>query len=121
MGLFDDSMAQAVASYFGTSTDQLKQDLKDQGSLQGVAKKYQKDTTEGKAGLETALENALRQQLKDRGVAQAQVDQMADAFKQNFDRLYTMTPGQGGPGGLPGMPGGPRGPRGPQPSAAPTN
>lgn len=122
IGLHDDAMTKAAAAYFGLSTDQFMQDLKDKGSLQGVAAKYTKDTADGKAGLEKALENALRQQLKDRGVDQAKIDQKASDFKQNFDSYYTakfILDGPFGPGGHPGFPGG--GQRSPHPSATPTN
>ncbi|MFN8514502.1 MAG: hypothetical protein U0841_18315 [Chloroflexia bacterium] len=88
---------EATATYFGITTDQLHQDLASAGSLQGVAAKYGKDTDAGKAGLKTALETALRQQLTDQGVDTATIDQRVAAFDQNFDQYYTQTRGDHGP------------------------
>lgn len=104
-------LADAAANVLGISTDQFKQDLKDKGSLQGVAQKYNKDNADTKAKLESALETALRQDLADRKVAQAQIDQIVSMFKQNFDQFYTGSFGKitmpgGMPGGMPAMPGG---------------
>ena len=82
-------MLDAAAGYLGTDRATLLQELRDEGSLQAVAAKHGKDTPDGKAGLEQALEAALRQALADRGVDQARVDQVANEFKQNFDQLYT--------------------------------
>lgn len=81
--------ADAAATYFGISTDQFRQDLQAAGSLQGVAAKYGKDTADGKAGLKSAIERQLRQNLTSRGVAADRVDQMVGEFSQHFDRLYT--------------------------------
>jgi uncharacterized protein (DUF2267 family) len=103
-------LADAAAKVFNISTDQFKQDLKDKGSLQGVAQKYTLDNADTKAKLESALETALRQDLADRKVAQAQIDQIASMFKQNFDQFYTGAAGSftmpAMPGGMPAMPGG---------------
>lgn len=122
MNILDSGTYQAVATYFGITTDQLQQDLKDKGSLQGVAAKYGKDTAEGKAALQAAIEAALKADLAKRGLSQAMVDQMVAQFKANFDTLYTAKLGQGmpfGPGGGPGKqrPGGPR--TSPAPSMTP--
>lgn len=83
------ALGSAAAQYFGISDQQFMQDLRATGTLQGVAAKYNKDNAQGKAGLEQALENALRQELAKKGVAQTRIDQAATRFKQNFDRLYT--------------------------------
>src|SRR5262249_5944906 len=88
-GFFDGDMLNAAAAYFNITPDQFKQDLKDKGSLQGVAAKYGKDNDAGKAGLEAALEAALRKSLADHGLSADQVNQVADGFKQHFDMLYT--------------------------------
>ena len=96
------AMADAAAQYFNISRDQLLQDLKDTGSLQGVAARYGQDTPDGKNGLEQAMEAALRQALTDRGIDAARVDQLANEFKQHFDRLYTRNWKQFGPGAGPG-------------------
>ena len=91
-------MLDATAGYLGIDRATLLQELRDQGSLQAVAAKHGKDTPDGKAGLEQAMETALRKALADRGVDQARVDQVANDFKQNFDRLYTRNWTRMGPG-----------------------
>lgn len=103
------ALMDAGATYFGISADQLRQDLMDTGSWQGVAAKYGKDNDAGKAGLEAALESALRQSLTTRGLDATQIDQQVNQFKQNFDQFYTQKFGQRGLGG----------PQGPAPSASP--
>ncbi len=114
----------AAAGYFAISTDQFKQDIQSTSSLQGVAAKYGKDNAAGKAGLETALEAALKQSLQTRGLAASAIDQAVNAFKQGFDRIYTApigTFGQGGgPMNRPGGPGNMPGPRFPHPGATPS-
>ena len=45
------------------------------------------------------MEAALRKALADSGADQARVDQVANKFKQNFDRLYTRNWKQKGRGG----------------------
>lgn len=132
-GLMDGDVLNAAATYFNITPDQFKQDLKDKSTLQGVAAKYGKDNDAGKAGLEAALEAALRKSLASHGLSADQVDQIASGFKQHFDMLYTAPLGEfghggligpggmGGPGGphvRPGTAPGPRGPR-PTPSASP--
>ncbi len=111
-----DPIAGAAATYFGIDRNQLRQDLAAAGSLRGVAAKYGKDTAAGKAGLEAALEAALRQSLVDRGASADRINQAVERFKQNFDRLYTAPLGRQGsraPGGFG------RGPR-QAPTATPT-
>jgi hypothetical protein len=118
-GVLDGDLLDATAKFFGISADQLKQDLRDARSLQGVAAKYGKDTPTGKADLQRALEAALRSSLAARGLEAAQVDRVVAAFNQGFERLYTLPIGdfgRGGPGGHPGF--GP-GVRSPRPSATP--
>ncbi len=100
---FDGKIADAAAAYFGISRDQLLRDLRERGSLQGVAAKYGKDNADGKAGLEAAMEGTLRQSLADRGVSADRIEQIASRFEQAFDRLYTGQIGQKGnraPGGF---------------------
>jgi hypothetical protein len=109
-GIGGGALNDATATYFGISTDQLRQDLADTGSLQGVAAKYGKDNDAGKAGLKSALESALRQQLTDKGLDTATVDQRVAEFSQNFDQYYTQTGGGRGP----------RVPQSPAPSATPS-
>ena len=106
-------LSEATASFFGITTDQLRQNLADTGSVQGVAAKYGKDNDTDKAALRTALETALRQQLTDKDIEAATIDARVAEFTRNFDRYYTHTGGERGP----------RGPQGPQPSpsAAPIN
>ena len=110
-GIGGGMLDEATATYFGITTDQLRQDLASAGSLQAVAAKYGKDNDAGKAGLRAALESALRQQLTAKGVATAEIDARVAEFTQGFDRYYTQTRGE-------------RGPRGPQqmptPSASPS-
>ena len=96
----------AAATFFGVTPAQFQQDLAAAGSPQGVAAKYGKDNAADKAGLEGALEAALRQDLATRGVAAAQVEQEVARFKQGFDRFYTSTREQ-------------HGPRGPKPATSP--
>lgn len=122
--MLDGATYQAVATSFGITTAQLRQDMKDQGSLQGVAAKYAKDNAAGKAGLQATIEQALKADLAKRGLSQEMIDQVVAQFKANFDTLYTAKLGQGmpfGPGGqnhTPGQrPGGPR----PSPSPSPTS
>ena len=109
-GIGGGALNEAAATYFGITTDQLRQDLTDTGSLQGVAAKYGKNNDTGKAGLKAALEAALRQQLTDKGVEATEIEQRVSEFSTNFDQYYTQQ-------------GGGRGPRGPQqmpsPSASP--
>ena len=119
--LIDSASYQAVASYFGITTDQLRQDVTDLGSLQAIAAKYSKDTTEGKAGLKAAIETALKADLAKRGLPQEMIDRIAGEFNTNFDTFYTTKLGQGmpfGPGGQSG-PGKRQGPRS-VPSPSPT-
>jgi hypothetical protein len=94
----------ATAAYFGITTDQLRQDLVDAGTLQGVAAKYGKDNDAGKSGLKAALEAALRQQLTDKDADSATIDQRVAEFDQNFDQYYTQKMGGRGPGGPQRMP-----------------
>lgn len=118
MGMLDGATYQAVATYFGIGTDQLRQDLASAGSLQGVAAKYGKDNAAGKAGLQAAIEQALRADLAKRNLSQQQIDQVIAQFTANFDTLYTAKLGQGfpiGPGGRPGQK-----PGNPHPSGTPT-
>ena len=109
-GIGGGALNEAAATYFGITADQYRQDLIDTGSLQGVAAKYGKDNDAGKAGLKAAREAALRQQLTDKGVEAAEIEQRVSEFSTNFDQYYTQQ-------------GGVRGPRGPQqmpsPSASP--
>lgn len=100
-------LSEATASFFGITTDQLRQDLQETGSLQGVAAKYGKDNATGKAALQAALATALRQQLTDKGVAADQIDARVAEFTQNFEQYYTSQRTE-------------RGPRGPQQSPAPS-
>lgn len=121
INMADSATYQAVATYFGITSDQLKQDLADKGSLQGVAAKYGKDTAAGKAGLQAAIETAMKADLAKQGLSQEMIDRIVAQFKANFDNYYTAKLGQGinfGPGG-PGKqrPGGPR--TSPAPSATP--
>ncbi len=121
IGMADSATYQAVATYFGINTDQLQQDLKDAGSLQGVAAKYGKDNTAGKAALEAAMEQSLKADLAKRNLPQTMIDQIVAQFKTNFDTLYTAKMGQGmpiGPGGQNRTPG--QRPGGPRPSATPS-
>ena len=99
MGVGLSQLLDATANYLGTDRATLMQELRDQGSLQAVAAKHGKDTPDGKAGLEQAMEAALRKALADRGADQARVDQVANQFKQNFDQLYTRNWKQKGRGG----------------------
>jgi hypothetical protein len=106
-GIGGGALNEATAAYFGITTDQLRQDLADAGTLQGVAAKYGKDNDAGKDGLKAALEAALRQQLTDKGVDTATIEQRVAEFDQNFDQYYTQQiggRGQGGPGGPQRMP-----------------
>ena len=103
-------LSEATASFFGITTDQLRQDLTDTGSLQGVAAKYGKDNATDKAALKSALETALRQQLTDKGVEATAIDTRVSEFSQNFDQYYTTTRTERGP----------RGPQQPVPSAPPS-
>jgi len=127
IGMMDSATYQAVATYFGISTDQLQTELKDTGSLQGVAAKHGKDNTADKAGLEAAMEQSLKADLAKRGLQQTMIDQIVAQFKANFDTLYTAKLGQGmpfGPGGQ-AMPGGQnhtpgQRPGGPRPSSSPS-
>ena len=98
MAMILPQMVDATAGYLGTDRATLMQELRDQGSLQAVAAKHGKDTPDGKAGLEQAMEAALRKTLADSGADQARVDQVANQFKQNFDRLYTRNLKRMGPG-----------------------
>ena len=98
MALILPQMLDAAAGYLGIDRATLLQELRDAGSLQAVAARHGKDTPDGKAGLEQAMETALRKALADRGVDQARVDQVANEFKQNFDRLYTRNWQRMGPG-----------------------
>ena len=100
-------LSEATASFFGITTDQLRLDLQEAGSLQGVAAKYGKDNATDKAALQTALTNALLQQLTDKGVEVAEIESRATAFAQNFEQYYTSQHNE-------------RGPRGPQQSPAPS-
>lgn len=113
-GIGGGALNEATAAYFGITTDQLRQDLADTGTLQGVAAKYGKDNDAGKAGLKAALVAALRQQLTDKGADTATIDQRVAEFDQNFDQYYTQQMGGRGQGG----PGGPQ--RMPQPSTSAT-
>jgi hypothetical protein len=110
-GIGGGALHEAAATYFGITTDQFHQDLAAAGTLQGVAAKYGKDNDAGKAGLRAALESALRQQLTDKGVAAAEIDQRVSDFTQNFDQYYTKQAGGRGTGGPRTMP---------SPSASPT-
>lgn len=101
---------EATATYFGITTDQLRQDLASAGSLQSVAAKYGKDNDAGKAGLKAALETALRQQLTDKGMAAADIDARVAQFSQNFDQYYTRIGDERGP----------HNPQSPTPSASPS-
>ena len=103
-------LTEATASFFGITTDQLRQDLTDTGSLQGVAAKYGKDNAADKAALKSALESALRKQLADKGVEATAIDTRVGEFSQNFDQYYTTTRTERGP----------RGPQQPAPSATPS-
>ena len=119
--LIDSASYQAVATHFGITTDQLQQDVKDLGSLQAIAAKYSKDTTDGKAGLKAAIESALKDDLAKRGLPQEMIDRIVSEFNTNFDTFYTTKLGQGmpfGPGGQ-GGPGKRQGPRS-TPSPSPT-
>ena len=116
--IVDSGTYQAVATYFGISTDQLQQDLKDNGSLQAVAAKYGKDTAAGKAALQATILAALKDDLTKRGVPQAMIDRVVAEFTANFDTFYTSKLGQGLPGGI-GGPGKRQGPR-VMPSPSPT-
>lgn len=115
----DSSTYQAVATFFGISTDQLQQDLKDNGSLQAVAAKYGKDNAAGKAALQTAILQALKDDLAKRGLPQAMIDRVVAEFTNNFDTLYTSKLGQGMPFG-PGGNGGPGKRQGPRTSPSPS-
>ena len=119
VALGDDGFVRASATYFGVSADQLRQDLSTLGSLQAVAAKYGKDNDAGKAGLQAALVASLRDQVTGHGGAQAQADQVAQAFGQDFARIYSAPWGQGMPTTLPAIPGMPLLPG--MPGAAPTN
>ncbi len=120
MGLFGGSFDTA-ATFFGITPDQFRQDLQQQGSLQGVAAKYGKDNATDKAALKAAIEQGLRQSLTDRGLDADQVNQIVAQFSQHFDQLYTAQIGQFG-GHKSGTPGDGAG-RGPRraPSATPAS
>lgn len=98
-GMFDGAAYEAVAKYFGISTDQLKQDATDLGSLQAIAAKYGKDNDAGKAGLKSTIEQAIKDQLTKNGVPQEMIDRIVSEFTTNFDSLYTAKLGGGMPGG----------------------
>jgi hypothetical protein len=118
-GMIGGSTYEAVAKYFGITTEQLKQDATDLGTLQAVAAKHGKDNAAGKAGLKTAIEQALKADLAQHGVPQEMIDRIVAEFSTNFDTLYTTKLDEGKPMG----PGGPsrRGPRtSPSPSPAST-
>ncbi|MFN8538910.1 MAG: hypothetical protein U0232_15730 [Thermomicrobiales bacterium] len=70
----------------GISTDQLKQDATDLGSLQAIAAKYGKDNDAGKAGLKSTIEQAIKDQLTKNGVPQEMIDRIVSEFDSNFDR-----------------------------------
>jgi hypothetical protein len=112
---------QAVADYFGTTTEQLRQDAADLGTLQAIAAKYGKDNDAGKAGLKAAIEKSLKDDLTQRGVPQEMIDRIVSEFTTNFDTIYTSQLGGGmhfGPGGKGN--GERRGPR-TSPSPSPTS
>lgn len=93
-GLAGGPVVDAVAAFFGISRDQLRQDLRERGSLQGVAAKYGKDNPTDKSRLHMAMETALRQRLTDRGASAEQIDRIVARFARHFDRLYTAPIGQ---------------------------
>ena len=72
-----------------------------------------------KAGLQAALTATLRDQVTGHGGGAAQADQVAQAFGQDFARLYTVAWGQALPTTPPAIPGMPLAPG--MPGAAPTN
>ncbi len=115
-GALQGDMLNAAASYFGITSDVLKQELQDKGTLQAVAAAHGKDNAAGKAGLQAALESALRTSLTNKGMSADQVTQAVTIFNQQFDQFYTMPIGQRGMPGGPGkrMPG-----ASPAPSATP--
>jgi hypothetical protein len=119
VALGDERFVRAAAGSFGISADQLRQDLQAQGSLQGVAAQYGQDTDAGKAGLQAALVAALRDQVTGHGGGAAQADRVAQAFGQDFARIYGAAWGQALPTTLPAIPGMPLAPG--MPGAAPTN
>lgn len=90
-------MVDATAKFFNITPAQLRQDLREQGSLQGVARKYNKDNATDKAALEQTLETALRQQLTARGLDSAKIDNAVTTFKNNFERIYTQPWGKSRP------------------------
>ena len=104
----DEGFVGAAATYFGIGADQLRQDLRDLGSLQAVAAKYGQDTEAGRAGLAAALETAVRAQVAGHGGTQA--DLVAEAFRADFARLYSAPWGQGMPSTPPTIPGMPLAP-----------
>jgi hypothetical protein len=118
--MFGGAVYDAVANYFQITTDQLKQDATDLGTLQAIAAKYGKDNATDKAKLEAAIEKALTDELTQRGVPQEMIDQIVSQFKTNFDTIYTSPLG----GDMPMVPGGQNGPgqRGPRihPGASPS-
>jgi hypothetical protein len=125
-GMLQGDLLDAAAKSLGISSDVLKQELQDKGTLQAVAAAHNKDNDAGKAGLVAALEQSLRTSLTNQGVAADRVEQAVTMLKQNFDRLYNAPLGrfgQGMPGGMPGRHGGPNqvpGQPGTRPSATPS-
>jgi hypothetical protein len=125
-GMLQGDLLDAAAKYLGISSDVLKQELQDKGTLQAVAAAHSKDNDADKAGLLAALEQSLRTSLTGQGVAADRVEQAVTMLKQSFDRLYAAPLGrfgQGMPGGMPGRHGGPNqlpGQPGTRPNATPS-
>ncbi len=113
-GVLRGDLLDAAAGYFGITPDVLKQELVSKGSVQAVAAARGKDNATDKAGLQAALEGALRASLTGQGLSADRIEQMVTAFGQGFDHLYTAPIGQGGPHGRPG------GFPGQRPSASPS-
>jgi hypothetical protein len=115
VSIFGGSAYEAAAKYFGITVEQLRQDASDLGTLKAVAAKYGKDNDAGKAGLKAAIEQALKDDLTQRGVPQEMIDRVVAGFSDNFESIYTAEAGKDMPIG----PGGP-GKRGPRTSPSPS-